>query len=439
MAVERESAIDPDSGPGSDVMISWLKRCAVEGEDHLRYSPSVRRWLSRWQWLRHAYAKPGDDQARARSLRALCAAARLAPPEVKARRMERIHELQRSLNPAAVDWSEFVPHLDTRRIGRSVFLKPYISEREKGVLFVSFEYEWFRLYKYCNLKDFSRRYILIVAPSGDPHNIVNYVFPTLISHAEEVDILPRVAANYVAVPLYASNWVHPGLYKPRPRAQRDIDLVMVANFAKFKRHHALFKAIRNMPASLRILLIGQDQDSRTADTILSLAACYGVRERFRLLSNASYEIVADALCRSRASAILSRREGSCVVVAESLFANTPAALLKNAEIGSRDFINSSTGCLLCEGNLTTQLINFIGESDRYSPRVWAEEHISCFRSSWQLNEIVKQHMLAAGQDWTRDLAPLCWRPDPCLVTPEDRQRMKIAQEDVRQRYNVEIG
>jgi len=428
-------------------MISWLKRCAIEGEDHLRYSPGVRRWLSRWQWLRHAYANPSDDQARARSLRALCAAARLAPPELGPRCIEGIREQLRGLKLAAVDWSEFVLNLNTRRIGRGVFLKPYINEREKGVLFVSFEHEWFRLFNYCNLEDFSQRYTLVVAPSGDPHNIVNYVFPTvypgtiftLISHPEEVDILPRVAPNYAVVPLYASSWVHPGFYKPLPRSRRDIDLVMVANFAKFKRHHALFKAIRNMPVSLRILLIGQDQDSRTADTILSIAACYGVRERLQLLSNASYEVVADALCRSRASVIVSRREGSCVVIAESLFADTPAALLENAAIGSRVFINASTGRLLREGNLAAQLVDFIAESDRYSPRVWAEERISCFRSSALLNDIVKKHALAAGQEWTCDLAPLCWRPDPCLVTPEDRQRMTIAQEDVRQRFNLEIG
>jgi glycosyltransferase involved in cell wall biosynthesis len=428
-------------------MISWLKRCAMEGEDRLRYSPRVRRWLSGWAWLRHAYARPASDQAVARSVRALCAAARLAPPGEALRQMGRIHDQVRRLNPARVDWGEFVPGLDGRRIGRGAFLKSCISDREKGVLFVSFEHEWFRLLRHCDLHEFARHYRLVVAPSGDPHNLINYVFPaaypstifTLISHAEEVDILPRVAPNYVAVPLYASSWVHPGLYKPRPRSERDIDLVMVANFAKFKRHHALFKAVRHMPAGLRILLIGQDQDARTADTILSAAACYGVRDRFRLLSNAPYETVADTLCRSRASVILSRREGSCVVVAESLFADTPAALLESAEVGSRAFINARTGRLLRDGDLATQLTEFIAESDCYSPRAWAEEHLSCFRSTAVLNDIIKRHALAAGEEWTCDLAPLCWRPDPVLVSPEDQRRMQAAHDDVRRRFGIEVG
>lgn len=428
-------------------MISWLKRCAMESEDRLRYSPRVRRWLSAWQWRRHALASPSDDQARARAIRALCAAARLAPPAQGPRWIERIHEQVRRLDPTRVAWDEFVPDLDSRRLGKAVLLKPCLGEREKGVLFVSFEYEWFKLFRHCKLDEFARRYHLVVAPSGDPHNLINYVFPviypgtifTLISHADEVDTLPRIAPNYVVVPLYASSWVNPGLFRPRPRGERDIDLVMVANFAKFKRHHALFRAIRGMSSNLRILLIGQDQDARTADTILSAAAWYGVRERFQLRSNLEYSSVVDALCRSRASVILSRREGSCVVIAESLFADTPAALLENAEIGSRAFINAHTGRLLHDGNLAAQLLEFIAQSDRYAPRQWAEGHISCFRSSAVLNDALKQHALASGQEWTCDLAPLCWRPDPRLVSPEDRQRLEIAHEDIRQRFNLEIG
>jgi glycosyltransferase involved in cell wall biosynthesis len=428
-------------------MISWLKRCAMEGEDRLRYSPRVRRWLSDWKWLRHAYSSPSDDQARARAIHALCAAARLAPPGEHPRPIALISEQVRRLDASRVDWDEFVPDLASRWVGKAAILKPCLSEREKGVLFISFESEWFKLFRHCDLKEFARRYDLVVAPSGDPHNLVNYVFPavypgtlfTLISHPEEVDILPRIAPNFAVIPLYASCWVHPDLYRPRPRSERDIDLVMVANFAKFKRHHALFRAIRKMPADLHILLIGQDQDSRTADTILSAAECYGVRNRFRLLSNAAYDVVVDALCRARASVILSRREGSCVVIAESLFADTPAALLQDAEIGSRTFINSRTGRLLTDKNLAGQLQQFIAESDRYCPRAWAAENISCFRSSATLNDFLKRHALAAGQDWTCDLAPLCWRPDPCLVSPADRQRLESAHEDMRCRYNVEIG
>ena len=59
-------------------MRSLVKRFALEGEDRLRYSPHVRRWLSSFQLLRASRACPRDNQALARSIRDLCTATRLA-------------------------------------------------------------------------------------------------------------------------------------------------------------------------------------------------------------------------------------------------------------------------------------------------------------------------------------------------------------------------
>jgi glycosyltransferase involved in cell wall biosynthesis len=89
-------------------------------------------------------------------------------------------------------------------------------------------------------------------------------------------------------------------------------------------------ALRAMPESIRVLLIGQSQDGRTAETILSEARDYGVENRFTLMSSLPHEEVIKALCRSKVSVLLSYREGSAVVVAESLFADTPTALLEGA-------------------------------------------------------------------------------------------------------------
>jgi glycosyltransferase involved in cell wall biosynthesis len=428
-------------------MISWLERCALEGEDRLRYSPQVRRWLSGLQLRRAARPLASDNQGRARTVRDLCTAVRLAVDADSVRTgMAHIHQHLRALDPTRIDWSEFESD-GSHSISRAAVLKPHVSEREKGVLFISFEGEWLKLLRHGVLRDVARRYALVLAPSGSPHNLTSYVFPTaladpiftLISHAGEEHIFPRIAANYVPVPLYASNWVNPELFQPLPRGQRDLDLVMVANFAKFKRHFALFKALRSMPRQLRIVLIGQDEGNRSGETILRTARSYGVADRFTLIRNAPWQTVADTLCRARASVILSRREGSCVVVAESLFADTPVALLQRAEVGSQAFINPATGRLLHDANLAAQLTAFVAQSDRCAPRRWALENISCFRSSAVLNDVIKQRLLATGQEWTRDLAPLCWRPDPYLVRLEDRSVMRAEREAFRARFGLDLG
>src|SRR5262249_37440205 len=154
----------------------------------------------------------------------------------------------------------------------------------KGVVFISFESEWLRLLYHCDLREFARRYTLVLAPSSSPHNLINYVFPavcpgpgfTLISNQKDLERLPRVSANDVVAPMFASSWVNPEVFQPLPRDKRDIDLIMVANFGKVKRHYVLFKALREMPARVRVVLVGQEQDARTADTLRAEARCFGV-------------------------------------------------------------------------------------------------------------------------------------------------------------------
>jgi glycosyltransferase involved in cell wall biosynthesis len=428
-------------------MVSLLKRWKLQAEDTLKYNPLVRGALSRYQRWTTAAAN-GDQQVLAASIQRLCAAARLASGEAAKQAIaSQLRARLGLLRPREVDWSPFADHLTEPVLPRSVVLKPWLSPREKGVLFVSFEKEWFRLLLHCDLKHFSDRYDLVVAPSGDPHNLLNCVFAaaypgkvfTLISNAVDQMVLPRLAPNFVVIPLYASNWVLPTLFEPRPFAARDVDLIMVANFAKFKRHLTLFAALRNMDRKLRVLLIGQHQDGRTEETIRREAAYYGVADRFAAQSNVTYAGVTQALCRARASVILSRREGSCVAIAESLFAGAPASMLESAEIGSRAFINAATGVFLQERTLAQQLTDLIARAEAFAPRLWAEENISCFHSTGQLNAIFRQQALDAGGEWTQDIATLCWRPDPALVHAADVERLQPARADIQERFGLVVG
>lgn len=443
------TSINPVQGgrvPGIS-MLALVKRWKLATEDRLKYSPVVRGALSRYKrWTDRA--PRGDQQVLARSIQQLCAAARLATTAAATRSVEAsIHERLALLQPREVDWAPFVAHLADPYVPRGLILKPYISPREKGVLFISFEMEWFKLLRHCDLQEFNERYSLVVAPSGNPHNLLNYVFAaaypgkifSLISNQGDPEVLPRVGKNMVVVPLYASHWVLPALFEPLPLERRDIDLIMVANFAKFKRHLALFAALRQMPRDMRIVLVGQNQDGRTAETIQREAGYYGVADRFEVASNQGYAAVAKALCRARASVILSRREGSCVVIAESLFANAPAALLETAEIGSRAFINDATGKFLHDGQLATELTDLVEHAGSYQPRAWAQANISCFKSSEVLNGLLRQHALTDGHDWTQDIAPLCWRPDPALANPADGARMQEARVDIKQRFRIDVG
>jgi glycosyltransferase involved in cell wall biosynthesis len=428
-------------------MLSQLKRVRLETEDHLRYSPFFRGLLCKYiRW--RAPSANGDQQVLAASIDRLCAAARYASDEHTVLSIERqILDRLPLLDPKKVDWSSFGKNLDTKDLPRSILLKPYLGPREKGVLYVSFEQEWFKLLLYADMKEFSDRYSLVVAPSHDPHNLLNYAFAafypdrifTQISNASDADVLPRISAKFAIVPLYASSWVLPELFQTKPLAQRDVDLIMVANFGKYKRHLALFAALQRMSPKRRVLLCGQDQGARTPETLRLEAAYYGVADRIAIQSNSTYPQVTAAMCRARAGVILSRREGSCVAVVESMFAGAPIGLLRTAMVGSRAFVNQKTGVFLDDDLLAEQLETLIENAGSFSARQYAEENLSCHHSSRKLNEVLRQHTLAAGQEWTLDIAPMCWRQDPALVNAADAQRMQADRDFLKEKYGIEVG
>ncbi len=275
--------------------MSLLTRLKLETKDRIRHSQLLRQFLSypvEWR------SKRGQEpQQIARTIVELCKAARLAGSDARMVRVEqRIREQVASLQGRPIDWTEFVGQMKRDRIEAAVVLKPYLGPKERGVVKISFEYQWARLLQIPNLEEFSKRYALVLAPSwSPPHSLETTLFPalypdrifSLISHADDLRILPRLADNVTAVPLYASSWVRPDLYQPVPFAQKDIDLIMVANFSVYKRHFALFRALRDMPRSARVVLVGRQLADRTTEVFRREAAAYGVNDRFELLENAS--------------------------------------------------------------------------------------------------------------------------------------------------------
>jgi hypothetical protein len=410
-------------------------RWRIVTEDRLRHRPLLRRWMSRWlEWTAPA-ANTADPQSLARRIQRLCAAARAAPGRNRMIGLDRrLSELARMIGSQRIDWSEFEPGVEKPAIELGVLLKPWIGDREKGVVFISFEHQWVKLAALKNLPALARRYTLVISPTwSPPHSVTNCVFPMLfpdpivclMSNRNDLEIFPRLSPNYRMVPLYASNWVNPRFYQSVPAGKKDLDIVMLANFGGYKRHHALFAAMREFSRPLRVVCAGQHNGNRNAAVLLAEAEIFGVRDRFELKENPNDDDVAQLLSRAKTSVILSRREGSCVAVVESLFANTPVGLLEDAEIGSKEFINSQTGRMLQHSALGRQLEQFVAESAQYRPREWAEGRgIDCFGSTRTLNAALRDLANSTGQQWTADIAEHCWRPKPQLVHDADRVRMQ---------------
>jgi glycosyltransferase involved in cell wall biosynthesis len=436
------------------MLVSGVKalvtRWRFELLDFITFNSWIRAAVA-WVWRQQALlGRATDNGSRVARIQKLCKAATLTPSaEERGRAEVLIRETVDSLEDRPIDWKAVYPETANPRIHCAVILKPWVSPLEKGVLLISFEKHWTKVLCYGDVHAISDRYTLIIGPSWTPpHSAGVTVFPerypepvfSTISHPDDMVALPRLSPRIIPVPLLASNWVNPDDFVLVPREQRDIDIVMVATFGKYKRHHALLKALSRMPAGLRVQLVGTDGPDLGTRGIRELARAYSVEDRLVEVGSADYAGVTRAFARAKVSVITSRREGSCQAVVESMFADTPVGVLENAYLGSRVYVNDQTGRFLREDHLAEDLMELLASAGSQSPRKWVmENNVSCHDSTRVLNQVLREHALKAGQQWTRNIAVHAWNPYPELVRAEDKVALRGAYSDVYQRFGLKIG
>ena len=182
-------------------------RWKIELRDRAFHSQLLRKL--RAQYLLARLPRVKNDSSVAAILKRIDALCRLAREERPGRVEALEDEIRRLASLTAgrpVDWGSVVSGWTPERIEKGVLLKPWLGEREKGVVLVSFGYQWMRLAGIRNLEEFAQRYTLITAPSWTPpHGIENAVFfahyPaervfSLISNPAEMAILPRLSRRF---------------------------------------------------------------------------------------------------------------------------------------------------------------------------------------------------------------------------------------------------
>jgi glycosyltransferase involved in cell wall biosynthesis len=414
--------------------------------DLLRSSALTRAAAARALWARARLARSNPT----RRLDLLARAAHVCPDRFGLGGLrEAIRQELEWLSPAEVDWSAAgAGEAGRTDLPKAIILKPPVSPAEKGLLHVAFESQWLRLLRSGQAENVARRYDLLLGPSWSPPPdlallLAVKLWPgrlyTLLSHFEDAAAMRALSERLTPLPLLASSWVNPAAYQEHLGRPKDYDIVMLANFSRVKRHWLFFHTLRRLPRRYRVLLLGVPLDGRTEESIRAEARAFGVEGRFDVQVRPSRAELARGLARARVSLIFSRREGSCIAVAESLFADTPVGLFRNARIGSRAFINAQTGRLLDRAGLAAQVERFVEEADDYSPLFWARENISCYRSQEVLNRTLRDEALRQGRPWTRDVVPMQNDILPRYLSAETEAEMRAWDDDFAQRYGLRLG
>lgn len=427
-----------------------FRRWTAEIQDRIRYSALFQKTLG---YFRLLAAKLGHDRARKLGKTAL--AHRALVPVTEARPTHRY--LSSALSTEGNPWLERRIGWDRYRqptengvpaISHGLILKPKIEGGEKGVLVIWVEYNLVSLLRSLEIGRILDDYQVVFSTSWSPpdfsllwamsqHPSAEFwVIPSNGRDQGWIQSLPNAAK---VLPFFASSFISGDDYAEAVTPDRVHDFCIVANWAPFKRHWTLFKALRQMPADLRIALIGQPEGTHTLSKVQQLAESYGVRQRIDWYDRLEPESVRRIQGGSHCGLMLSLREGSCLAVVESLLANVPAGMFGNAHVGSRDFINEETGRLLHSSSLPSDLMKLLelSRGGQFQPRRWALSHAEASVSSVRLEKILAEHSHQQGSAWEHGILPFCLRrARPDYLNREDWKIGMPWHEEFEQRYQV---
>jgi hypothetical protein len=426
-----------------------LARARTALADSLRHAVWTRRALGTARWAlatEPLNSEPWSPEA----VRALLQAARLCYPLPPGGTRETLLRAARErLATAAIRWDDLYPDTGSPTLSRAIILKGPGEGGEKGVLLVSFENQWLRLLRHGDLSRLAADYDLLLAPTWSPPYdlpmlLASRLWPgsllTTVSNLADVEVYARWLPNVTPLPFMPSSWVHPALgAAPRPEVTHD--LVMIANFAPYKRHFALFRAFAASGLTGRVRLVGVAWGGRTAADLRREAAWYGVEDRLDIHENAP-EDEKEALVRSaRAAVILTRTEGACVAAAEALVMDVPLGMLADAHVGSIAFVNEVTGLRLRPQALAADLRRLVEAAPGFEPRRWMLEHgHDCFGSTASLNTILRRRAHEQDRPWTTDVAAHTHvRLAPSFVVAAEARRLTPAYEAFPSRYGVTLA
>ncbi len=295
---------------------------------------------------------------------------------------------------------------------------------EKGVLFTKTFGELMTL---TDLKRLLQDYTLVIEPGWS-----GYAEPNLLAlcafHEHDVvvcspeptdyDFLMALNCNLVPVRLGASDWVNPQVFRPLDGVSKEYDAVMVAGWGVYKRHHALFAALRRLRQErFRMALVGEEWKGSRAE-IEGLIDLYGVRDKVIIHQRLAPSEVNEVLNRSKVNLILTLREGANKSIFEGFFADVPGIVLANNIGINKSHINEHTGRLILERELPEVLLWFRDNYPRFHPRDWAMANISPEVSTARLNEVLRQLAEKRGEPWTQDIVAKTNCPDP-MYYPDD--------------------
>lgn len=344
--------------------------------------------------------------------------------------------------PQLIPQKRSLQNFDELSIKRTILLKKCRKEDgkviEKGVLLLKFTTTFDFFYRAINIEKLLEDYFIVLEPSWagycDPSILQWCRFPDhriIVEASEKKDFLflETLQSNLTPVSFGSSDWVDFRIFKPIAGIDKVYDSIYVSNYSRGKRNYLYFKAIADIDdPHYRCAVVFGTWGGRGKKIILELIKFYGIEKNIDIYENLSQSELNLLLNKSKVNLLLSKKEGSNRSVFEGFFANVPGIVLQNNIGMNKDYINSCTGMLVSERDISNALIQFQKEWKKYSPRNWAMEHISPIVTTQKLNTLLKKNSDDNGLRWTVDIVPKVNCPEADYFNDSDRGKLDLAGE-----------
>jgi glycosyltransferase involved in cell wall biosynthesis len=342
-------------------------------------------------------------------------------------------------------------HEPHRLLGTRLLVLKSPGPRERGVLVFDYTPLFPLLPRLFHSDRILERYHLVLEPSWsglcdlDLLCMLQYGKPIFVQVIEPYDqrFLDSCGDRVVPVPVAGNWWVDHRIIRPLPNTAKDIDVIMIAAWAGYKRHTRVFAALqtlRRRGTRLRVALIGYP-NGLTKDHIFRFARDYGVDDQLELHEGLTPEQVNQQFARAHVNLVWSRREGVNRAIIEGLLADVPGILRRGFNYGyAYPFINEGTGCFADEHDLPDQLLALRERAPSLHPRDWVLEHWSVEKAVSLLDETLRRWSLDHGEVWTTGVVKKAtYLNNQSYWDPADDARFAPDYEFLRQQIRTPVS
>jgi glycosyltransferase involved in cell wall biosynthesis len=281
-----------------------------------------------------------------------------------------------------------------------------------------------------DLPKLMQRYVFVLEPCWagycDP-SILMYVAPgnpvmVMCFTKEDHAFVERVGSPLVPLRMGPADWVNADVFRAPAPQPKIYDLVMVANWARHKRHSQLFAALATIrDRDVRVLLVGFAWSDRTADDIRrEAAAMNNPRVTVDIRENVKHETLSGLLAQSKAFVFLSRKEGDNKAVVEAMFADVPAIVFADTIGGAGSRVNAATGVFASDAELARKIVYMLDHYREFTPRAWALEHTGSAVATRVLDDALRTAVTKSGGRYTRGIVEKTNAPNLAYKDPAHR-------------------